>query len=156
MLSIAKETDALATLIDRDQDFRLIGSGYGFTEGPAWNPAGDYLVFSDIPGDRRWRWSEAGGMELVAWPTYKGNGMAYEADGSLLVCEQVTSSLIRRVAGSLRSVSSRRVSCSLAQVRAVWAAVEVFSSCNMATRHMHGHFICRAYPVGPMRRSYPA
>jgi gluconolactonase len=34
-------------------------------------------------------------MELDAWPTYKGNGMAYEADGSLLVCEQVTSSLIR-------------------------------------------------------------
>jgi gluconolactonase len=95
MLSFASETNALADLIDRDQDFRLIGSGYGFTEGPAWNPAGNYLIFSDIPGDRRWRWSEAGGMELDAWPTYKGNGMAYEADGSLLVCEQVTSSLIR-------------------------------------------------------------
>jgi len=95
MLSFASETNALADLIDRDQDFRLIGAGYGFTEGPAWNPAGNYLIFSDIPGDRRWRWSEAGGMELDAWPTYKGNGMAYEADGSLLVCEQVTSSLIR-------------------------------------------------------------
>jgi sugar lactone lactonase YvrE len=95
MLSFVSPTDALAALIDKDQDFRLIGSGYGFTEGPAWHPVGNYLVFSDIPGDRRWRWSEAKGMELVAWPTYKGNGMAYEADGSLLVCEQVTSSLIR-------------------------------------------------------------
>jgi gluconolactonase len=104
MLSIAKETDALATLIDRDQDFRLIGSGYGFTEGPAWNPVGNYLVFSDIPGDRRWRWSESAGMELIAWPTYKGNGMAYEADGSLLVCEQVTSSLIRIRPDGLREV----------------------------------------------------
>ena len=34
-------------------------------------------------------------MELIGWPTYKGNGMAYEPDGSLLVCEQVTSSLLR-------------------------------------------------------------
>src|SRR5690349_24428397 len=96
--------DHLDKLIDQDQDFRLIGSGYGFTEGPAWNPAGNYLVFSDIPGDRRWRWSEAKGMELVAWPTYKGNGMAYEADGSLLVCEQVTSSLIRIRPDGLRQV----------------------------------------------------
>ena len=78
MLSFASETDALADLIDRDQDFRLIGSGYGFTEGPAWNPAGNYLVFSDIPGDRRWRWSEAERhgagspgppTRATAWPT---------------------------------------------------------------------------------------
>ena len=37
---VRSATDALADLIDRDQDFRLIGTGYGFTEGPAWNPAG--------------------------------------------------------------------------------------------------------------------
>ena len=30
-------------------------------------------------------------MELVAQPTFKGNGMAYDVDGSLLVCEQVSS-----------------------------------------------------------------
>jgi len=95
MLSFVSDTGALAELIDKDQDFRQIGAGYGFTEGPAWNPVGNYLVFSDIPGDRRWRWSEAKGMELDAWPTFKGNGMAYEADGSLLVCEQVSSTLVR-------------------------------------------------------------
>jgi gluconolactonase len=53
------------------------------------------LYFSDIPGDARWRWSEGGGMELVAQPTFKGNGMAYDVDGSLLVCEQVSSCLTR-------------------------------------------------------------
>jgi gluconolactonase len=104
MLSFVQATDKLDKLIDRDQDFRLIGSDFGFTEGPAWNPAGNYLMFSDIPGDRRWRWSEQHGMELVAWPTYKGNGMAYEPDGSLLVCEQVTSSLIRIRPDGLRQV----------------------------------------------------
>ena len=104
MLPFAQATDALDPLIDRDQDFRLLGRGFGFTEGPAWNPPGNYLVFSDIPGDRRWRWSEQRGMELVAWPTYKGNGMAYEPGGSLLVCEQVTSSLIRIRPDGLRQV----------------------------------------------------
>ena len=45
-------------------------------------------------------------MELVAQPTFKGNGMAYEFDGSLLVCEQVSSCL-----GAIRStaVESRRM-----------------------------------------------
>src|SRR5215468_10157534 len=104
MLPFAQATDALDKLIDRDQDLRLLGTGFGFTEGPAWNTPGNYLVFSDIPGDRRWRWSEQRGMELMAWPTYKGNGMAYEPDGSLLVCEQVTSSLIRIRPDGLRQV----------------------------------------------------
>jgi gluconolactonase len=75
MLSFVSATGALADLIDKDQDFRQIGSGYGFTEGPAWNPVGNYLVFSDIPGDRRWRWSEAKSLSpgpptrATAWPT---------------------------------------------------------------------------------------
>ena len=104
MLTFAQATGPLDELIDRDQGFRLLGTGFGFTEGPAWNTPGNYLMFSDIPGDRRWRWSEQGGMELDAWPTYKGNGMAYEPDGSLLVCEQVTSSLIRIRPDGLRQV----------------------------------------------------
>jgi gluconolactonase len=104
MLSFAQATDALEQLIDPAQDFRQIGSGFLFTEGPAWNAAEKYLIFSDIPGDARWRWSEQGGMELVARPTFKGNGMVYERDGSLLVCEQVTSSLIRIRPDGLRQV----------------------------------------------------
>jgi gluconolactonase len=34
-------------------------------------------------------------MELVMRPNFKGNGMVYEPDGSLLICEQVTSTLVR-------------------------------------------------------------
>jgi gluconolactonase len=95
MLSFAQATDALDHLIDPAEDFRLLGSGFIFTEGPAWNTAGNYLMFSDIPSDARWRWSEDQGMDLVMKPNFKGNGMVYEPDGSLLVCEQVTSCLVR-------------------------------------------------------------
>lgn len=82
-------------LIDLDAELTLLGSGYEFTEGPVWNAGEAALYFADIPGDRRWRWTEAAGMELVAEPTFKGNGMAYDVDGSLLVCEQVSSCLVR-------------------------------------------------------------
>ena len=89
------DTTAFEALIDPNAELTLLGSGYQFTEGPVWNQREQKLYFSDIPGDARWRWSEAAGMELVAEPTFKGNGMAYDVDGSLLVCEQVSSCLVR-------------------------------------------------------------
>jgi gluconolactonase len=85
----------LDAVVDPGAQLELLGDGFWFTEGPAWNPAEQSLVFSDIPGDRRHRWTEQRGVELIAAPTLKGNGMAYEADGSLLVCEQVSSQLVR-------------------------------------------------------------
>ena len=87
--------DALAELVDPAAELRCLGTGFQFTEGPVWSSAERCLYFSDIPGDARWRWSEAGGMELVERPTFKGNGMAYDVDGHLLVCEQVSSCLVR-------------------------------------------------------------
>jgi hypothetical protein len=35
MLTFAQATGALDELADRDQDFRRLGTGYGFTEGPS-------------------------------------------------------------------------------------------------------------------------
>jgi gluconolactonase len=95
MVSLTHAQSALEELIDPDAELRQLGSGFQFTEGPAWSKAGGFLVFSDIPADARWRWSEAGGMERIAHPTFKGNGMVYEPDGSLLVCEHVSSSVVR-------------------------------------------------------------
>ncbi len=82
-------------LIDPGAQLVQIGEGYEFSEGPVWNRREQALYFSDIPGDARWRWTAGSGMELVAKPTFKGNGLAYDVDGSLLVCEQVSSCLTR-------------------------------------------------------------
>ena len=95
---------SLSGLIDPSQDLEVLADGFLFSEGPAWHPGRQELVFSDVPGDARWTWSEEHGARRVAWPTYLGNGMAYEADGSLLVCEQVTSSLVRIHPNGLREV----------------------------------------------------
>jgi gluconolactonase len=92
---IPRTTDALAELIDSDAELRCLGSDYQFAEGPVWSTREGCLYFHDIPGDVRWRWSEAKGMEVVHTPTFKGNGMAFDRDGSLLVCEQVISTLSR-------------------------------------------------------------
>jgi gluconolactonase len=100
----ADDKAALVSLIDPAAQLRCIGSGYQFTEGPVWNAAEDCLYFSDIPGDTRWRWSESAGMEVALHPTFKANGMALDIDGNLIVCEQVTSCLVRFHAGGEREL----------------------------------------------------
>ena len=95
---------AFEELIDSAPELTCIGSGYQFTEGPVWVAAEGCLFFSDIPGDTRWRWSEGHGMEVALQPTFKGNGMALDNEGNLLVCEQVSSCLVRFGADGRREV----------------------------------------------------
>ncbi len=71
-----------------------VATAFIFTEGPVWNPDG-YLLFSDMPGDIRRRWSPAQGTTVEANPANKCNGMAYDQLGRLLVCEHSTSRLVR-------------------------------------------------------------
>ena len=56
------------SLVDPDAPVRQIGSGFIFTEGPLWHPTEHYLLFSDMPGDVRRRWDEAGGVREVMRP----------------------------------------------------------------------------------------
>ena len=83
------------SFVDPDALVRQIGSGFEFTEGPIWHPTENYLLFSDMPGDVRRRWDEAGGVREVMRPANKCNGMTYDADLNLVICEHATSSLVR-------------------------------------------------------------
>ena len=94
-MTVIVDSPEFAELIDPAATMTEIGSGYQFSEGPAWDVRDQALVFSDIPGDARWRWTLDTGMVRVAWPTLKGNGLAFDLDGSLLVCEQTTSTVSR-------------------------------------------------------------
>jgi gluconolactonase len=94
-LAIEMKSDALSDLVDPDAEVERVATGFTFTEGPVWDRAGDFLLFSDMPGDVRRRWSEKEGVTELRRPNNKGNGMVYDAEGNLLVCEHVTSSLVR-------------------------------------------------------------
>lgn len=85
---------AFAELVDPWAPVRQLGTGFEFCEGPVWHPRDRHLLFSDMPGDVRRRWDE-GGVREVKRPANKCNGMTYDADLNLIVCEHATSSLIR-------------------------------------------------------------
>jgi gluconolactonase len=84
----------LLELVAEDAEVEQLATGFQFTEGPLWSPDG-YLLFSDMPGDVRRRWDPEGGVTEVANPSNKGNGMTWDNDGRLVVCEHVTSSVVR-------------------------------------------------------------
>jgi len=93
--SVDVRSDKLGRLVDENVEVKQLGSGFTFTEGPIWNPEGQFLLFSDMPADTRRRWDEQGGVEVVADPSNKGNGMTLDAAGRLIVCEHSTSLLVR-------------------------------------------------------------
>jgi gluconolactonase len=101
-VGVVVNSDELRELVDADSAVESIGSGFIFTEGPIWHAEEEFLLFSDMPGDVRRRWSEADGVSEVMRPANKCNGMVYDADGNLLVCEHVTSSLVRERPGGER------------------------------------------------------
>ena len=72
----------------------LVVKGLKFTEGPAWSPQG-FLLFSDIPANRIYRWEQ--GKELVAFrePSNNSNGLAIDRQGRLLACEHGTRRVTR-------------------------------------------------------------
>ena len=91
-------------LIDVYAPVGQLGTGFTFTEGPIWHPVDHYLLFSDMPADVRRRWDARGGVREVRRPSNKHNGMTYDADLNLIVCEHATSSLVRERADGRREV----------------------------------------------------
>lgn len=62
--------------------------GCRWAEGPAYFPAGRYLVWSDIPNDRMLRWDEASGqVSVFRAPSGYANGNTVDRQGRLVTCE---------------------------------------------------------------------
>jgi gluconolactonase len=93
-MAIAVHSEKLRVLVDENADVEQIATGFTFTEGPIWMADGS-LHFSDMPGDKRRRWHPEEGVTVLRDPSNKCNGMTRDNDGNLIVCEHVTSSVVR-------------------------------------------------------------
>jgi len=69
--------------------------GFLFTEGPVWDAARHCLSFSDIPADRIYQWSPAGGLAVARAPSGKSNGMTRDLEGRLVVCQHARRRVVR-------------------------------------------------------------
>jgi gluconolactonase len=72
-----------------DRWVECLYTGCRWTEGPAYFPAGRYLVFSDIPNDRILRWDETTStVGVFRQPAGYANGHTVDRQGRLVSCEQ--------------------------------------------------------------------
>ena len=96
--SIRRLSPALDAVIAPDAKIEKLADGFVWSEGPVWVKDGRYLVFSDVPANIMYRWSQKDGKSVFLQPSgYDGpptkvfrepgsNGMALDAKGDLLVC----------------------------------------------------------------------
>ncbi len=63
-------------------------TGTLWSEGPAWNGVGRYLVWSDIPNNVQMRWIEEDGrVTIFRNPSGYSNGNTFDFEGRQLSCE---------------------------------------------------------------------
>lgn len=80
-----------ARLFNHSAQVERLYTGCRWAEGPAYFPAGRYLVWSDIPNDRMLRLDETDGhVSVFRQPSNYSNGNTTDREGRLVTCEHGT------------------------------------------------------------------
>lgn len=88
----------LSKIIKKNAQIEIIAEGCQFTEGPLWLENEQMLLFSDVPANTIYKWTQAKGKELYLKPAgYTGseprggfmgpNGLYLAEDGKLWICQ---------------------------------------------------------------------
>jgi gluconolactonase len=97
--TIIKYDEALSSIIDTATKAEIIAEGYEWSEGPLWIEKHNMLLFSDVPMNTIYKWTEANGAEVYLKPSgYTGttpskckepgsNGLTIDTDGHLVLCQ---------------------------------------------------------------------
>jgi len=97
--------ERLAGIIESSEPEQL-ASGFEFTEGPLWYSAG-YWIFVDIRTSRIYKLVPGGQPEVIRENSDQSNGMTFDMQGRLLICEMESRQLNRwEDDGSFTTVAS--------------------------------------------------
>jgi gluconolactonase len=89
---------AFDSIISRDAKIEVIAKGYEWTEGPLWLDGLNMLIFSDVPKNTIYKWTEEKGAEVYLTPSgFTGsattskepgsNGLLLSDEGELVICQ---------------------------------------------------------------------
>lgn len=95
---VVRTDPRLDKLISRDSQIEVLASGFVWSEGPVWVKEGGYLLFSDVPQNTIFKWTEKDGLSTFLKPsgftgagTYGNepgsNGLTLDGQGRLVLCE---------------------------------------------------------------------
>lgn len=89
-------------LFNAEEAIQKIAEGFQFTEGPVWDDAHSRLIFSDIPANTIFSWSDEGSVVAYRQPSNFSNGLILDRAGRLLACEHQA----RRVSRTVSAVAN--------------------------------------------------
>ncbi len=89
---------ALDLIIATGEQPEILAEGFDWSEGPLWLPDQEMLIFSDIPKNSIYQWSETDGLKLYLKPSgytdtvsrggeTGSNGLLLNQDGQLILCQ---------------------------------------------------------------------
>jgi gluconolactonase len=96
--SIERLDPALDAIVSKDAQPEIIAEGYKWSEGPVWIAETKTLIFSDVPTNIIYQWTEEKGASVYLTPSgYTGavpregemgsNGLTLNPDGKLVLCQ---------------------------------------------------------------------
>jgi gluconolactonase len=97
----------------------LADKKFEWSEGPVWDGAKRRLLFSDIPRNMIWEWSEAGGLKEFLKPSgYTGaapftgrepgsNGLTFDKAGELILCQHGDRRIAKLSGGKFVTLADR-------------------------------------------------
>lgn len=96
--SIEKLDPALDSIIEPGAQPEIIAEGFDWSEGPLWVKSHNMLLWSDVPRDTIYKWTEEKGKEVYLTPsgytdTIKrggeigSNGLLLDNNGQLVICQ---------------------------------------------------------------------
>jgi gluconolactonase len=98
--------DTLTGIVESAQAERL-ATGFEFTEGPLWHPDG-YWLFVDIPRSLIHKMSPTGQVDVYRDNSNGSNGITFDLQGRLIICEGDTRRMARReLDGSYKPIAER-------------------------------------------------
>lgn len=96
--------EEINTLISQEARIELLASGFTWSEGPLWLPTENAVIFSDVPENTVYSWSEQDSIVVYLKPSgYTGektgkegaNGLILDMNGNLTLCQHGDRQLAR-------------------------------------------------------------
>lgn len=96
--AVIMNSPELSEIIPNNLKVEILGNGFEWAEGPLWLASENKLIFSDIPQNSVFEWTEKGGIKLYLKPAgYTGtkerggepgsNGLLLNSQGELVLCQ---------------------------------------------------------------------
>ena len=80
----------ISQVIQENSEVERLATGFQFLEGPVWNSSSGFLLFSDIPTNRIYKWVSDGSVTVFREPSGNSNGLTFDKRGHLIICEHST------------------------------------------------------------------